>query len=378
MIPIRLLLLTASLLAAMAAAPRLKNRAGIEQAEFGALPDGRVASLFTLRNAAGMTVQITNYGGYIVSWTAPDRTGKQENIVLGLPTFADYLKGTPSLGPIIGRFGNRIGNGTFPLDGQVYTVAKNAGANHIHGGRVGFDKKLWTATPSDGAEPALALRYTSPDGEEGYPGTLAVTVTYTLQKNNALRIDYQATTDKPTVVNLTNHAYFNLSGMKRDILNQELMIRADRVLVTDKTQIPTGELKPVAGTVFDFSKAMPIGARINDTTDTQLRYGRGYDHCWVFSDSSKTLKLGATLYEPGSGRLMTMSTTEPAVQVYTANHLNGSLKGKEGVPFQRRWGVCLETQHFPDSPNHPNFPTTTLRPGETYRSSTVYAFSVRK
>ena len=178
-------------------------------------------------------------------------------------------------------------------------------------------------------------------------------------------------------MNLTNHAYFNLSGMKRDVLNQALMIRADRVLVTDKTRIPTGTMNPVAGTVFDFTKAMPIGARINDTTDTQLRYGKGYDHCWVFADSSKTLKLGATLFEPTSGRLMTMYTTEPAVQVYTANHLNGSLQGKEGVPYQRRWGVCLETQHFPDSPNHPNFPTTTLRPGQTYRSSTLYQFSVR-
>ncbi|WP_235985307.1 aldose epimerase family protein [Spirosoma utsteinense] len=361
----------------MTAVAQPANRAGIEQTDFGTFPDGRVAQLFTLRNTAGMTVQITNYGGYIVSWTAPDRDARQENITLGLPSFADYLKGTPSLGPIIGRFGNRICGGTFTLDGQVYTVAKNAGVNHIHGGRVGFDKKLWTATTKSGPEPSLALQYTSPDGEEGYPGTLAVTVTYTVQKDNALRIDYQATTNKPTVLNLTNHAYFNLSGMKRDVLNQELLIKADQVLLTDKTQIPTGELKPVAGTVFDFTKATSIGLRINDTTDTQLRYGKGYDHCWVFTDSSRTLKLGATLYEPVSGRLMTMYTTEPAVQIYTANHLNGSLKGKEGVAYQRRWGVCLETQHFPDAPNHPNFPTTTLRPGETYRSTTVYKFSVR-
>lgn len=374
---IRLLLIISSLFAVSVVVAQQTNRAGIEQRVFGTLPDGRVAQLYTLRNAAGMTAQITNYGGYIVALTAPDRAGKLENITLGLPTFADYLKGTPSLGPIIGRFGNRIGNASFTLDGQVYAVAKNAGVNHIHGGRVGFDKKLWTATTRSGPEPSLALQYTSPDGEEGYPGTLAVTVTYTVQNDNALRIDYQATTDKPTVVNLTNHAYFNLSGVKRDVLNQALMITADRVLPTDKTQIPTGELMPVAGTVFDFTEATPIGARINDTTDTQLRYGKGYDHCWVFTDSSKTLKLGATLYEPESGRLMTMYTTEPAVQVYTANHLNGSLKSSEGVAYQRRWGVCLETQHFPDSPNHPNFPTTTLRPGQTYRSSTVYKFSVR-
>lgn len=370
---IGLLLLVSGILSALDA-PR---KPGIDQAVFGTFPDGRVAHLFTLRNAAGMTAQITNYGGYIVSCTAPDRAGKFENITLGLPTFADYVKGNSSLGPIIGRFGNRIANAKFTLDGQTYPLAANAGSNHIHGGRVGFNAKLWAATPVDGDEPALVLRYTSPDGEEGYPGTLAVEVRYTLQKDNALRIDYRATTDKPTVVNLTNHAYFNLSGMKRDVLNNVLMIRADQFLPTDKGQIPTGELKPVAGTAFDFRKPTPIGSRIADTTDVQLRYGAGYDHCWVFSDSSKTLKLGATLYEPTSGRLLTMYTTEPAVQLYSGNHLNGKLRGPEGVAYERRFGVCLETQHFPDSPNHPDFPTTTLRPGETYRSTTVYQFSVR-
>ena len=361
----------------MLSIPDAPHKPGIEQAVFGTFPDGRVAQLFTLRNAAGMTAQITNYGGFIVSLTAPDKAGKQENITLGLPTFADYLKGSSSLGPIIGRFGNRIGNAQFTLDGQTYTLAANSGKNHIHGGRVGFNVKLWEATPVDGDEPALTLRYTSPDGEEGYPGTLAVTVTYTLRKDNALRIDYRATTDKPTVVNLTNHAYFNLSGMKRDVLNHELMIRADKFLPTDKGQIPTGELKPVAGTPFDFTKPTAIGARINDTTDVQMRYGAGYDHCWVFSDPAKTLKVGATLYEPTSGRLLTMYTTEPAVQLYTGNHLNGKQQGNEGVAYTRRFGVCLETQHFPDSPNQPNFPTTTLRPGETYQSTTVYQFSVR-
>ena len=355
----------------------MPRKPGIDRTVFGTFPDGRTAHLFTLRNAAGMSAQITNYGGYLVSWTTPDRTGKQENITLGLPAFADYLKGTPSLGPIIGRFGNRIANAKFTLDDRDYVLAANNGKNHIHGGRAGFAQKLWDATPVDGDEPALTLRYTSPDGEEGYPGTLAVTVTYTLRNDNALRIDYRATTDKPTVVNLTNHAYFNLSGMKGDVLNHELMIRADKFLPTDKGQIPTGERKPVAGTPFDFTKPMPIGSRIADTTDAQLRIGAGYDHCWVFSDPSKTLKLGATLYEPTSGRFMEMFTTEPAVQLYTANHLNGSLRGKEGVAYGRRFGVCLETQHFPDSPNQPNFPTTTLRPGETYQSTTVYKVSVR-
>jgi len=355
----------------------LAQKAGIRQEVFGQMPDGREVTLFTLRNAAGMEAQITNYGGYIVSLTAPDRTGKQENLVLGVPTFADYLKGTPAFGPIIGRFGNRIGGAKFTLDGQEYAVTANARANHIHGGRVGFDKKLWTATAVDGKEPAVRLQYTSPDGEEGYPGTLKVEVTYTLQRDNALRIDYRATTDKPTVVNLTNHAYFNLSGMKRDALNNVLMIKADHYLPTDASQIPTGEIKPVAGTPFDFTKPMPVGARINDTTHIDIRRGFGYDHCWVFTDKSNKLKLGATVYEPESGRLMEMYTTEPGVQVYTANHLNGTVKGREGVAFPRRFAICLETQHFPDSPNKPNFPSTTLRPGETYRSTTLYKFGVK-
>ena len=352
-------------------------KAGIEKSRFGAFPDGREADLFTLRNATGMVVKITNYGGYIVSWTAPDKAGKQEDIVLGMPTFADYLKGTPSLGPIIGRYGNRIGGAKFSLDGQEYTLAANNGSNHIHGGPIGFDKRLWQATPIDGSEPALILNYVSKDGEEGYPGNLAVEVRYTLQKDNALRIDYKATSDKATVINLTNHTYFNLSGLKRDVLNQELMIRADKCLLTDAKQIPTGEMQSVAGTPFDFRKPTAVSEHINDTTNTQIQYGHGYDHCWVFTDGSKSLKLGATVYEPISGRFMEMYTTEPGVQIYTANHLNGKLTGIGGVPYTRRFGLCLETQHFPDSPNHPNFPTTVLRPGDTYRSTTVYKFSVK-
>ena len=351
--------------------------AGMEQAVFGTLPDGRQAHLYTLRNAAGMEVKITNYGGYIVSWTAPDKQGQQENITLGVPTFADYLKGTPAFGPIIGRYGNRIANGKFSLDGKAYTLAVNNSGHHLHGGRIGFDKKLWAATPVNSREPALVLQYTSADGEEGYPGTLAVEVRYTLQKNNALRIDYKATTNKATVVNLTNHAYFNLSGMKHDILNHELLIKADTFLPTDAGQIPTGERRPVRGTPFDFTRPAVIGDRIHDTTDIQIRYGAGYDHCWVFTDTSQKLRHRATVYEPRSGRQLEMYTTEPGVQLYTANHLNGTLRGKEGVAFTRRFGLCLETQHFPDSPNHPDFPSTTLRPGETYRTTTVYKFSVR-
>lgn len=352
-------------------------KAGIEKTVFGQLPDGREADLFTMTNAAGMVVKITNYGGYIVSITTPDKAGKQEDVTLGVPTFADYAKGTPSLGPIIGRYGNRIANGKFTLDGQEYTLAQNNNGNHIHGGPTGFDKRIWTAKAVDGKEPAVQLSYLSKDGEEGYPGNLSVTVTYTLQKDNALRIDYKATTDKATVFNPTNHAYFNLSGLKQDVMNHELMVAADKVLATDPKQIPTGELLSVAGTPFDFRKPTAIGTRINDTTNTQIRYGKGYDHCWVFTDQSKKLKLGATVYEPTSGRLMEVYTTEPAVQVYTANNLNGNLKNKEGIPLSRRFGVCLETQHFPDSPNHANFPSTVLRPDQTFQSTTIYKFSVK-
>ncbi|WP_229374960.1 aldose epimerase family protein [Fibrella rubiginis] len=365
------------ILGSLGLASAMRPKPGIDRTIFGTLPDGREAYLFTLRNAAGMEAKITNYGGFLVSLTAPDKSGKQANVTLGLSTLADYTKAPTSLGPIIGRFGNRIAGGKFTLDGTEYRLATNNNGNHIHGGKVGFSQKLWAATPADGPEPALTLRYTSPDGEEGYPGTLAVTVTYTLQKDNALRIDYQGTTDKLTVLNLTNHAYFNLSGQQRDVLTDVLMINADHFLPTTKAQIPTGELRPVAGTAFDFTKPRPIGAHINDTTDVQIQYGHGYDHCWVFTDKSPKLKLGATVYDPQSGRLMTMYTTEPAVQIYTANHLNGSQHGPEGVPYTRRFGICLETQHFPDSPNQPTFPTTTLRPGQTYRSTTVYQFSVK-
>ncbi len=373
-----LFMLPASLLAVMPDPTSTAPKVGIEKSTFGQLPDGREVSLFTMRNKAGMEVKITNYGGYIVSLMAPDRNGKQDAMTLGVPTFADYVKGTPSFGPIIGRFGNRIAGGKFSLNGKEYALAANSNGNHIHGGRVGFDKKLWTATPIDRAEPALTLRYTSPDGEEGYPGTLAVEATYTLQKDNALRIDYRATTDKPTVLNLTNHAYFNLSGMKTDVMNHVLTINADSYLVTDKAQIPTGERQPVVGTPFDFRQPTPIGNRINDTTDTQIQYGHGYDHCWVFTDKAKKLTLGAVVYEPVSGRQMEMFTTEPGVQLYTANHLSGKITGPEGIAYPRRFGLCLETQHFPDSPNHPDFPTTTLLPGDTYQSTTMYKFSVRK
>ena len=352
---------------------------GIEKAAYGQLPDGRTADLYTLRNAAGMTVAITNYGGTIVALTAPDRDGKFEDVTLGFDSLAGYTTNRTFFGALIGRYGNRIAKGKFTLDGKPYSMVTNNIGNHLHGGTVGFDRVLWTATPVDGDEPALKLTYLSKDGEEGYPGNLSVTVTYTLKKDNALAIDYQATTDKPTVVNLTNHTFFNLSGgAKRDILDHVLTLNADRLVPVDKTLIPTGKLTPVAGTPFNFTKPTRIGDHINDSTDVQIKYGLGYDHCWVATDSSHAMKPIAMVLEPTSGRVMEVETTEPAIQFYTGNFLDGTVTGREGFPYKKRFALCLETEHYPDSPNHPSFPTTTLRPGETYKTTTVYRFSVKK
>jgi aldose 1-epimerase len=353
-----------------------EQKMSIEKASFGKLADGQEVDLYTLKNAAGMEVKITNYGGIIVSWTAPDRNGIYENVTLGCDSLAGYIKGTPFFGALVGRYGNRIAKGKFTLDGAEYTLPINNGPNALHGGLKGFDKQVWAATPTDGEEPSLKLTYISKDGEEGYPGNLSVEVVYTLQKDNALKIDYKATTDKATVLNLTNHTYFNLSGAN-DILTHEVTINADKFLPVDATLIPTGELKPVAGTPFDFTTSHKVGERINDSTDTQIKFGGGYDHCWVFTDSTKTLKLVASVYEQSSGRFMEVSTTEPAVQFYTGNFLNGSVIGKKGVVYGRRSGLCLETQHFPDSPNKPSFPSTVLRPNETYQTTTVYKFSTK-
>lgn len=355
------------------------QKPGIEKAAYGQLSDGRSADLYTLHNAAGMTAKITNYGGILVSLTAPDKDGTFEDVTLGVDSLANYVKGTPYFGALVGRYGNRIANGKFTLNGKPYTLVTNNMGNHLHGGTVGFDKVLWTATPVEGDEPSLKLAYVSKDGEEGYPGNLSVTVTYTLQKDNALKIDYQATTDKPTVVNLTNHTYFNLTGgAKRDVLDHILTLNADRYVPVDKTLIPTGELKPVSGTPFDFTKPTRVGDHINDSTDVQIKYGLGYDHCWVLTDSSHSLKPIATVFEPTSGRVMEVQTTEPAVQFYTGNFLDGTVTGREGKPYVKRYALCLETEHYPDSPNQPTFPTTVLRPGQTYKSTTVYQFSVKK
>lgn len=350
-------------------------RAGMEKSLFGTLPDGQTADLYTLRNEKGMTVKITNFGGTIVSWTAPDKNGNYEDITLGCDSLSGYLKGTPYFGAVIGRYGNRIAKGKFSLDSTEYTLATNNIGNHLHGGLRGFDKVLWTATPAAGGEPSLKLVYVSPDGEEGYPGNLQVEVVYTLQKDNSLRIDYTATTDKKTVCNLTNHAYFNLAGAgKGDILSHELTLYADRFLPVDSTLIPTGELRPVAGTVFDFSKPVAIGARINEKSDAQIVAGGGYDHCWILKNVDNGLKLAAVLSEPVSGRKMEVYTTEPAIQFYSGNFLDGTVIGKGRIPYAHRTGLCLETEHYPDSPNKPEFPTTVLNPGETMKSTTVYKF----
>lgn len=355
------------------------SETNISEAPFGVLASGDSVKLYTLKNANGMEVAISDLGGTIVKWTAPDKDGKFEDITLGSNNPEDYLSNTKYLGALIGRFGNRIAKGKFSLDGKEYTLAINNGSNSLHGGLNGFNAAIWTATPIGGAEPALKLTYLSKDGEEGYPGNLNVEVVYTLKSDNSLSIDYKATTDKNTVVNLTNHAYFNLKGEGNgDITDHQITINADKFLPTDAGLIPTGELKPIKGTPFDFTTAHLIGERINDTTDTDIKLGGGYDHCWVFTDQTNKLKSIANVLEPVSGRTMEVFTTEPAVQFYTGNFLNGKATGKSGKKYEFRYGFCLETQHFPDAPNQSAFPTTTLKPGETYTSTTVYKFGVKK
>lgn len=356
-----------------------KTMAGITREIFGKLSETESADIFTLRNTAGMTVRISNYGGTIVSWTAPDKEGNFEDITLGCDSLAGYQKGVPYFGALVGRYGNRIAKGKFTLDGKTYHLATNNGENALHGGLKGFDKVLWKSLAVEGKEPKLVLNYVSRDGEEGYPGNLSVEITYTLTNDNSLKIDYKATTDKATVINLTNHAYFNLSGVKTStpILDHEITLNADKFLPVDVTLIPTGELKSVTGTPFDFRKAKKIGLEINDSTNVQIKYGGGYDHCWVLADSAKTLKLAATVHEPKSGRMLEVFTTEPAIQFYTGNFLDGTIVGKGGIIYQRRTGLCLETQHYPDSPNHPKFSSTVLHPNEAYQTSTIYKFSAK-
>jgi len=348
---------------------------GISRIPWGQTPAGEPVDLYTLRNAGGMVVRISSYGGTIVSLQLPDGT----DIVLGFNsidgyTSPAYLKEQPYFGALIGRYANRIAKGQFPLDGKIYHLATNNGPNHLHGGVKGFDKAVWSATPTQGAEPSLELRLASKDGENGYPGTLDVRVAYTLTAGNELKIDYSATTDRDTVINLTNHSYFNLKGAgEGDILGHELQVDADRFTPVDDSLIPTGELRPVKGSVFDFKRPTALGAHIGDS-DTQLLFGKGYDHNFVLNTQGAALKHAASLREPMSGRWLEVWTTEPGLQLYSGNFLKGNLVGKGGKAYGFRSGLALETQHFPDSPNHPGFPSTVLKPGQLYRSTTIYRF----
>lgn len=348
----------------------------VQKRSFGKTPAGEQVELYTLANSKGMEAAIMTYGGIVVSLKVPDKTGKTGDIVLGFDSLDGYLAGHPYFGAIIGRYGNRIGKGRFRLGGVEYKLARNNGENHLHGGIKGFDKVVWKArevTAPDG--PGLELTYLSKDGEENYPGNLSVAVSYVLTEYNELRIEYNATTDKETVVNLTNHSYFNLAGQgEGDILSHEVLINGDRFTPVDQGLIPTGELRSVENTPFDFRKPAAIGARIGQD-DQQLKYGKGYDHNFVLNRSGDGLSLAARVRERNSGRVMEVFTTEPGVQFYTGNFLDGSLRGKGGKVYHHRYGFCLETQHFPDSPNQPQFPSVVLKPGERYRTTTVYRFS---
>ncbi len=352
--------------------------ATVTKASYGTTSDGKAVDEYTLTNANGMEMKVITYGGTITSLKAPDRWGNMADVVLGVNDLKSYEALTTYFGAIIGRYGNRIAKGTFTLEGQTYHLPINNGPNSLHGGKVGFNQKIWATkeiTVTNGV--GLEMTYTSPDGEEGYPGTLNVTVDYALTNDNQLKIDYTATTDKPTVVNLTNHSYFNLAGEGSGPINNEILwMNADKYTPTDATQIPTGEIAPVAGTAFDFTVPKVLGPAIR-SNDPQIVIGRGIDHNFVLnrpSPDDNSLILGARLYDPTSGRILETWTTEPGIQVYTSNYLDGSLYGPSNRAYRQGAAITFETQHFPDSPNHSNFPTTELKPGQTLHSTTVYKF----
>jgi aldose 1-epimerase len=343
----------------------------------GTAPDGQSVEMFSLRNAGGMQATIMNYGGIVTSLRVPDRNGNPGDVVLGYEHLDGYLKSTPYFGCLVGRYGNRIAKGQFSVGGGSYTLATNNPPNALHGGLQGFDKVVWKVLKADvGPDgPRLVLHYVSKDGEEGYPGNLSVTATYTLTADNALRLDYKATTDKPTVLNLTQHSYFNLRG-SGDILGHVVQINGDKFTPVDATLIPTGELRPVEGTPFDFRKPTAIGARVSQQ-DEQLNFGKGYDHNWVINKPWGELVLMARVVEPVTGRVLEVLSTEPGVQFYCGNFLDGTITGKGGWVYQFRNGFCFEPQHYPDSPNHPAFPTTELKPGQTYQNTIIYRFSTQ-
>ena len=353
----------------------------IQVSDFGKTKNGDTVCRFVLANTKGFEAVVISYGAALVSLKAPDRNGKSADIVLGYDSLDGYEQDKTFFGATIGRYGNRIAGGQFTLDGTVFHLPKNDGPNSLHGGSRGFNRRIWTGVDRSRADAqVLELSYTSQDGEEGYPGTLKVQVTYTLpEETNELRIDYSATTDKDTVVNLTNHSYFNLSGVaSQEILEHQLHLRALEFTPVDSTLIPTGELRAVCCGPFDFTKATAIGARINQG-DEQLKFGKGYDHNWALERTDKGgLQVAAEVFEPTSGRVLEVLTTEPGIQFYSGNFLDGTVRGKGGQLYGQRTGFCLETQHFPDSPNHPNFPSTVLRPGQVYRTTTVFRLTTRK
>ena len=348
----------------------------IDKIQFGETMDGTGVDLFILSNNNGMEVRIITYGGIITSWTAPDKNGGYKDIVLGYNTLAEYEAETPYFGALIGRYGNRIAKGKFSLDNQEYTLAVNNGVNHLHGGLKGFDKVIWDAkTIVSDSTVSLELSYLSKDMEEGYPGNLETKVTYTLNNKDELSVNYEATTDKPTIVNLTQHSYFNLTAdFNQDILGHELVINADSFLPVDYTLVPTGELRDVSGTPFDFRTLKAIGTHI-DNENIQLKNGLGYDHCWALNDQDTGVRFVASAYEPVSGRLLEVFSDEPGIQFYSGNFLDGTLPSKNNGVYQHRTGFCLETQHYPDSPNQKNFPSVRLNPGEKYNSKTVFRLS---
>ncbi len=377
---ISILIVSVAVMSAVAfCQPNKKAGDMIQKEAFGKLPDGREAYLYTLENKSRMVVKISDYGATIVSILVPDKNGKMGDVTFGYGNVSGYVNGTQFYGATIGRYANRIARGTFKLDGNVYHLPINNGLNTLHGGPAGFYKQLWTPEPMETKEgPAIKLTYVSKDGEEGYPGTLTATVTFTLKNDNSLEIHYTAKTDKPTVINMTNHSYFNLSGdPTKSILDEELMINANKYTPVDTTQIPTGQMVTVANTPMDFRKLTIIGARINENNE-QLKIGHGYDLNWVLNDYNKKIRKAAEVYDPTSGRVLDVYTDQPGIQFYSGNFLDGSQVGKRGISYKFRTALCLETQHFPDSPNEPKFPSAALLPGKTYNTTTIFKFSVKK
>ena len=357
------------------------SKSSVKVQPFGAIASGEKTDLYVLTNSRGMTVAITTYGATVQSIKVPDRAGKFADVVLGFDTPKEYEDGTAHIGGTIGRYANRIAHGTFTLAGKTYTLPKNNGENTLHGGVLGFDKRIWAAKEVASKEGvAVEFTYASADGEEGFPGTMTLTVTFTLLKaKNELRIDYSASTDKQTVVNLTNHSYFNLAGQGNgDILSQTVQLNATKFTPVDSGLIPTGELRDVKGTPFDFRRPTAIGERINES-DEQLKLGRGYDHNWVLDRKTgfSGIELAAVARDRKSGRVLEVLTTEPGIQLYTGNFLDGTAHGKGGKVYEQRYAFCLETQHFPDSPNHAGFPSTTLFPSKPFHSTTILRFSVK-